>query len=416
MRSGAIVMLFAACCAMTLRAAGGVLEQLDSALSVHSDDGVFRARLSGTVDLEAYDFTQPAPGLIETRDDTLWNPRLTAFLDAQVGVALYAFVQARVDRGFDPSDEALGSRVDEYAVRITPWSDGRLSLQVGKFATVVGNWVQRHGSWENPFVTAPLVYENLTGIWDASAATTSGTLLAWAHVLPRPTVAVPVTDKYLRLPVVWGPSYAKGVAVSGQLGRFTYAGELKNASLSSRPATWAEESLFNDHVTLSGRLGYRPNPMWDLGLSCSDGAYLKASAASSLPAQRRFKDYRQRVVAQDVSFAWHRVQVWAEFFEASFKIPGVGDADTFSYYVESRYKFTPRLAGAIRWNEQTFSTIAHGAGNKVKWGSDVRRLDTSLTYRFSTETELKCEYSVQQQDLGAKKQGRLLAAQIVVRF
>ena len=47
--------------------------------------------------------------------------------------------------------------MDEYALRWTPWDDGRLSLQAGKFANVIGNWTARHQSWENPFITAPLL-------------------------------------------------------------------------------------------------------------------------------------------------------------------------------------------------------------------------------------------------------------------
>ena len=36
-----------------------------------------------------------------------------------------------------------------------------LNVQAGKFATVVGNWIERYDSWNNPFITAPLPYENM---------------------------------------------------------------------------------------------------------------------------------------------------------------------------------------------------------------------------------------------------------------
>src|SRR5229473_3325865 len=101
--------------------------------------------------------------------DNLFNPRLTLFLDAQYGSQVYFFAQARLDRGFDPSDRGAQIRLDEYALRITLWDDGRCALQIGKFATVIGNWVPRHLSWENPFVDAPLVYENITPVSDKSA-------------------------------------------------------------------------------------------------------------------------------------------------------------------------------------------------------------------------------------------------------
>src|SRR5437899_11424687 len=144
-------------------------DRLDSTLTVAASDNNLRARLSGTIDLEAYHLEQPAPGLIDSKIDNLFNPRLTLFLDAQFGSHIYFFAQSRLDRGFDPSDHGAQVRLDEYAFRLTPWEDGRFTLQVGKFATVVGNFVPRHLSWDNPFINAPLVYENITAISDRSA-------------------------------------------------------------------------------------------------------------------------------------------------------------------------------------------------------------------------------------------------------
>src|SRR5437660_12690942 len=96
-------------------------DRLDNALTITAFDGNFRARLSGTLDLEAYHFQQPAPGLIDSKIDNLFNPRLTFFLDAQLGSQFYFFAQSQVDRGFDPSDHGVQIRLDEYALRITPW-------------------------------------------------------------------------------------------------------------------------------------------------------------------------------------------------------------------------------------------------------------------------------------------------------
>jgi hypothetical protein len=140
-----------------------------------------------------------------------------------------------------PERERRRGAIDEYALRVSPWEDGRFSVQIGRFATVVGNWVERHLSWENPFVTAPLPYENLTGIWDSYAPDSADTLLYWGYV-PHGQGDVGYgnqsADKPLRNPIVWGPSYATGASVAGKIGHFEYAAEMKNASLSSRPEGW----------------------------------------------------------------------------------------------------------------------------------------------------------------------------------
>ncbi len=201
-----------------------LLDRLDTALTVTAFQDNVRARLSGTIDLEVYHFQQPAPALIDSNIDNLFNPRLTLFLDAQLGSHIYFFAQSRLDRGFDPSDHGAQVRLDEYAFRITPWEDGRFTLQVGKFATVVGNWVPRHLSWENPFINAPLIYENITTIKDKAAPAS-----------PLDFIRNFNGEKYESSPAIWGPSYASGLSISGRLGKFDYAAEMKNASLSSRP-------------------------------------------------------------------------------------------------------------------------------------------------------------------------------------
>src|SRR3954454_24101708 len=137
------------------RAADEWLDRLDEGLTGATPDGELRAPLNGLIDLEAFRFSDVAPGLIDTPNHGLFNPRLTLMLDAQLGSKFYFFAQSRVDRGVDPSDDGVRMRLDEYALRFTPWDDGRLNIQVGQFATVIGNWMSRHLSWENPFINGP---------------------------------------------------------------------------------------------------------------------------------------------------------------------------------------------------------------------------------------------------------------------
>jgi len=380
-------------------------DRLDNALTITAFDGNLRARLSGTIDTEFYNFQQPAPGLIDSQIDNLFNPRLTLFLDAQLGSQIYFFAQSRLDRGFDPSDHGAQIRLDEYALRFTPWDDGRFNLQGGKFATVVGNWVPRHLSWENPFINAPLVYDNVTPISDKIAPASP---LDFVHRFDN--------EKYQFNPVIWGPSYASGISLSGRLGRFDYAAEMKNASLSSRPESWNVTETGFDHPTFSGRVGFRPNQIWNFGLSASDGPYFRSEAEQTLPPGRSIGDYREFVLGQDAGFAWHHLQLWAEFYEARFEVPRVGDADTFAYYFEAKYKFTPQLFGALRWNQQLFSNIPDGAGGQVRWSQDLWRIDAAAGYRFTSHIQLKLQYSFQQETTSPRNDNHLIAAQLTVRF
>jgi len=381
------------------------LDRLDSALTVSAFEDNLRARLSGTIDLEVYHFQQPAPGLIDSKIDNLFNPRLTLFLDAQLGAQIYFFAQSRVDRGFDPSDHGAQIRLDEYALRVTPWEDGRFSVQLGKFATAVGNWVPRHLSWDNPFVTAPLVYENVTAVSDKGAPAS-----------PLDFVSGFDHGKYQFNSVIWGPSYASGISVSGRIDQFDYAAEIKNASVSSRPSSWNINETGFDQPSLNARIGFRPNQMWNFGLSASEGAYFRSEGEATLPRGHDLDDYRELLLGQDVSFAWHHLQCWGEFYEARFKVPRVGDADTFAYYLEAKYKFTPQFFTALRWNQQLFDKIDNGTGSNIRWSQDLGRIDLAAAYRFTAHTQLKLQYSFQRETTGGSVENHTLAAQFTLRF
>ncbi len=412
---GLLGLALACAWAAALRA-DDAIDRIDEALAMSTAGDRVRARLSGTLDLEAEALDRTAQGLSATDHDPLFTPRLSVFLDAQVGRWIYVFAQTRIDRGFDPADQRLEFRLDEYALRVSPGTGAAFNLQVGKFATVVGNWTHRHDSWENPFVTAPLPYENLTGIWDAQAARSAPEVLAWAGVRPKPDQGGAYLRRDLSLPIIWGPSYASGAAAFGRWGDFDYAAELKNTALSSRPQTWSPTQTDWAHPAFSGRLGYEPTPAWNFGVSASTGPYLRPGAAATLPAGRGLGDYRETLFGQDVSFAWHHFQAWAEAYEARFALPAVGAVMTTAWYAECKYALTPQWFGALRWNQQLFSSLADGRGGSDRWGRNVWRIDAGPGYRFTPHSQLKLQCSLEREDADSRRFGELVALQFTVKF
>lgn len=416
MKRGLILVLAVVSVVSAANAADDFIDRVEDSLEFSDAKGAMRARLSGTLDLEGYHFQLPAPGLLYTESENLFSPRLSLFLDAQLGHSIYVFAQARADRGFDPGDENKQLRLDEFAVRLTASDEGSFNVQIGKFATVVGNWVERHGSWDNPFITAPLVYENLTGIWDAATPGTVDSLLRWSHLRPSFLADGEKEDKERRLPIIWGPSYANGLALSGRIERFEYVAELKNAALASRPDSWKATNVQWQNPTFSGRIGFRPNEAWNLGLSASSGSYLRSSAEQTLSPGHSLGDYKELILAQDIGFAWHHFQLWAEIYEARFKIPRLGDADTASYYAEVKYKFTAQFFGAVRWNQQVYGTMIDSMGQRTPWGRDIWRIDFAPAYRFTPHVQLKFQYSLQRTGGVATDWNNIFALQSTVRF
>jgi hypothetical protein len=396
----------AACAAVALaHASDAWLDQVERALSVSALNSQFRARLSGELTAEGYLMSRPTPGLVFTESRAIFAPRLALLGDAQLGRQLYGFAQVRIDRGFDPSNSALRGRIDELALRVTPWSDGRLSLQAGQFATVIGSWAPRHDPRDNPFVTAPLPYEHLTTIYDGEAPLSAHDFVAFDNA-----------EKYDYNPIIWGPSYATGLALAGRAGRFTFAAEVKNSGPSAHPHAWVVTRTGFEHPAVAGRIGFQPDLRWKFGLSASDSIYFLPAAAHTLPPGRTRSDYREHLVGADAAFAWGHVQVWAELFLVRFDVPRVGEVRTAAGYVEAKYKLTPQLFGALRLNRQDFTHLTTVPGEREPWARDIWRIDAATGYRFTARIDGKIQASLEHHRDSPRGPGLNVAGQFNVRF
>ena len=87
----------------------------------------------------------------------------------------------------------------------------------------------------------------------------------------------------------------------------------------------------------------------------------------------------------------------------------VEEADTAAYYLEGRYKLTPSLFGALRWNQQLFGEVPNGRGGERAWDRDVWRIDAALGYRFDRHLQAKLQYAFSRQT-GRLQQGQQLVA------
>ena len=121
---------------------------------------------------------------------------------------------------------------------------------------------------------------------------------------------------------------------------------------------------------MSSRVGYRPSQMWTFGRLHERRAHTSGRKRWLLCLNGRDEgDYKELLIGQDVAFAWHHWQIWAEFYETRFEVPRVGDADTFAYYLEAKYKLTPQLFVAARWNQELFGTVGDSSGVwAIQWG------------------------------------------------
>src|SRR5690606_26886741 len=135
---------------------------------------------------------------------------------------------------------------------------------------------------------------------------------------------------------------------------------ITNRSPSARANYWSDNKW--SHPSYIMRIGYRPDPAWRFGFNASTGPYLIDEFAA-IPPGRSLFDYRQNLIGIDFSYKLRKWEVWGEFYQSTFEIPGIEqEARIWSYYLETRYRLTTTWWLSARWNQEWQNRIRTANG------------------------------------------------------
>lgn len=350
------------------------------------ESGDFAFSIHALLDLEYYRVDDTAPGLIRPHHPFL-NPRLSWFVDFAIGDRLTLFFQAREDRGFDPNNSGRQIRLDEAFARWTEGGDAwGASLQAGKFATPIGNFVPRHDAMKNPLVRAPMVYDHITTIGDAKAPAGN----------PAQIGRRDLDDKRADwLTMIWGPVYHTGAMVFGNAGPVDLRLALTNAAPAERPYEWGPKTDDAGNLAWSGRVGVNPFLGFKAGLNYAAGPYLRSRAAPTLPAGRHRDDYPQRLAGVDLEYSVGHLELFSEVYWSEWEAPHIsGDLRSLGYYVEAKYALFPGFFAAARWNQMTFGAIRDAAGEQTPWDRNAWRAELGVGYFIHVNLLAKAQYEL----------------------
>lgn len=393
-----ILCLFCACVSLPAFELDPALDQLKNALIFESADGQFYLETGLQLDWSVYgadNMDRNPPGFFfpEGGKRFDWSPRLTATFDAWWGDKLYAFVKWRWDDGVHPGlarvyGQTHDFRFDEAFVRYEV-AGSALQVQAGRFVPIMGNFLNRQDNWDSGLVSYPMMYGQVTSVSDQTVPTSAANFAARRNQLDFPA-------KTTWLPAYWAQLYTQGIALFGNQDAWDYSLNVTNTAPSSRGVVWNEFDWSDPSYMMS--LGYRISPALRIGVTGTYGAYLQESAEAALPAGKDIGDYYQRNLGLDLSWQKGLWSVWAEFLYTEFDVPNVNDDPSFfSYFVEARYNFKPRWWASARWNQQIYNKIETPTGS-LDWDNDLYRIDLGLGHRPTRHTQIRLQYSYQQQD------------------
>jgi hypothetical protein len=348
---------------------------------------LLHAAWEGQVDLGLYQSESPAPGLVQDEDGWLIQPRLTLRPMFQAGESWTVGLMARADRGVDPGREPDGEvRMDAYWLRLAPDASA-FEAKAGKIPTIFGGWVPRQDSPHNAFLRPPLPYERVT------AFAGSGETITREAFLTRRGQA---DNKQTWRPLVWAPAYAHGLMARVESGDFGFAGELRDAALSSPPEDWREPAGFGEPIAVA-RLDWRASPAGGLGLSLGQGQ-------------------DERTLGADANYAKGRLQIWTECVGARLEVPGVGEVSSLAFSVEAKQKLDAKHFVGLRLGAQFFDTIDDGEGGRAAWDRDTWRAEVSAGRRIDRNLSARVQAAQTWEAGSSENEGHLLAMELTARF
>jgi len=409
------------------------LERLRQFQSFGTEDGQISFNADVWLTLDYMVFSTPPPGFIQTSNGQIFAPTLSGLFTLDISKHLEFVFLGLVNRGFDPTETSVQSQPAEYYTQVTPFDTPVLNFKGGKFQTAFGQWTNRHFSTQNSLINAPMMYGQMTSVTDGNdgapiAPNTSG-------LVRRKTSAVPVPPVTKWIPIVWGPSYASGFQLNGTVGtlqQLDWAFEMKNASLSSRPQEWDLWNRGFNYPTFTGRVGFRPDAAWNIGVSGSSGSYISQAGYGKYSAPyspgkpaagSSISDARQTVIGTDISYAHGPLELWSEFAWSQYSIPNTtptgtssGDVGAYSYFVEGKWKFMPQFWLSGRWNQQLYSNITQTNGIETPWYNNLWRADACLGFKINRFTQFKVQYSYTEEAGNVDPGQNLFAVELVIQF
>jgi hypothetical protein len=313
-------------------------------------------------------------------------------MGVEVTDRIFVFAEVLTVNGSNIANSALTAsyRIDDA---------GAMNVEFGKFMPPFGTYLSRRWASEDALIDFPLVYNYRTSIsafelprsaTNLLQARGTGAYLTYDYQAPS-TGGNTNPNQYSYLPsegeglrIISRAAYQTGFQLFGEAGRFGYRAGLSNGSLSN-----PTDVNTNDSPNVFARLSYRPFIGMILGASFSQGGYLNDIAVTDSLAwtSKKSSDFKQRVTGFDLEFSAGHLMSWAEVIFNSWETPSIDDKlKTFSYQIEARYRFLPRVFVAARVSQISFSDIDDPEDFddddelREPWDNDVRQISLGFGY------------------------------------
>jgi hypothetical protein len=299
-------------------------------------------------------------------------------------------------------------------VRIRPWSGRHIDIQAGRVPPTFGAFARRTYASDNPLIGYPLAYQYLTSLRPDSLPATADEVLRKRGLgwLTRYTVGNTVAER--GVPLVSAFWWDTGVQIHGGAPNSKI-----NATASVTTGTLSNP-LFTDDNTgrqIAGRVEVRPTVGLVIGSSAARGPFVTGAAArlagdqpesltqTAWGADAEYSGGHYLLRFESIVSEWRLPMIRAPFLDAPLR--------AVSTSAEGRYKLTPALYAAARFDRIGFSDLA-GTLVTEPWDAPVWRVEIGAGYSILRNLQLKASVQHNQRSGGILLRHATLAATQVV--
>lgn len=335
-------------------------------------------------------------------DSTLRLARVGLSTSVRLARGLTALADVRVENTNAP-------RVFGAYLRYRPFEGRAFDIQAGRVPFTFGAFARRAYSTDNPLVGYPLAYQYLTSLrYDALPATPDDLLRmrgrGWLSSFP-----IGKATPEAGLPLINAFRWDTGVQAHGKVGWLEATGSITTGS----PANPLVKDD-NDGRHLAGRLAAQPIQGLVLGASVAHAPYVDTHTASlaGAPAGR----FTERLFGLDAEYSRQHYIVRVETVQAVFRLATIApDLRALASMVEGRYKLTPRIHVAARFDHVGFNTVS-GPLRTGTWEAPVTRWEAGTGYALQRNVQLRASVQRNWRDGGRVRKMTAVSTQLLYWF
>lgn len=294
-------------------------------------------------------------------------------------------------------------------LRFKPFDARNFDIQAGRIPTAFGAFARRAYSTDNLLIGYPLAYQYLTSLRADAVPATADDLIrmrgrGWLASFPigDPTPAA-------GLPLVNALRWDTGVQVHGGTSWLEGVASVTTGSLSN-PLVLDD----NHGRNLSGRVLVKPATGLTIGTSAARAPYATSDAASA--ARSTDERFTQLAFGVDAEYSRDHYLVRVESVMSRYNVPTIASRlRAAGTMVEGRYKVTPRLHAAARFDHLAFSRI-RGTVLSTTWEAPVTRWEVGTGYSLQRNTQVRLSFQRNTREGGRVQRLSAAAAQLLYWF